>query len=102
ELLGVKSLQINCDVRIGIAAGDVLVGSIGSELMMRYTVMGDAGNLASRLEHANNAYGTRVLVSEPVAAPLGPEFEFREIDRLLVAGQSQPLSAFELMSREGE
>jgi adenylate cyclase len=70
--------------------------------MMSYTVMGDAVNLASRLESANNVYGTRILASESVVASLGSEFESREIDRLLVAGQSRPLFVFEIMGQKDE
>jgi len=102
ELLGVRAVPSDCDVRIGIATGEVLVGSIGSEFMMSYTVMGDAVNLASRLEGANKAYGSHCLVSAPTIAAAGDGLAFREIDRLVVVGQSQPETVFELIGREDE
>ncbi|MBR1195502.1 HAMP domain-containing protein [Bradyrhizobium sp. AUGA SZCCT0240] len=102
ELLGVRTVPSDCDVRIGVATGEVLVGSIGSEFMMSYTVMGDAVNLASRLEGANKAYGSHCLVSAPTIAAAGDGLAFREIDRLVVVGQSQPETVFEIIGREDE
>jgi adenylate cyclase len=102
ELLGVRNMSVDCDIRIGIATGEALVGSIGSDFMMSYTVMGDTVNLASRLEGANKAYGCRCLISEATAALSKDAFELREIDRLTVLGQSQPQIVFEIMGRKGE
>ena len=102
ELLGVRTLPNAFDLRIGIATGEVLVGSIGSELMMSYTVMGDTVNLASRLEGANKEYGGRILVSESTVAGAGAAIEAREIDRVVTLGQSQAQAVFEIMGRKGE
>ena len=102
ELLGVRTIPTECDLRIGIATGDALVGSIGSEFMMSFTVMGDTVNLASRLESANKFYGTRCLVAQATIAAAARAVEAREIDRLVVAGQTRPQIVFEIMGRAGE
>ena len=102
ELLGVRAIPTECDVRIGIATGEALVGSIGSDFMMSFTVIGDTVNLASRLESANKIYGTRCLASEATIAAADSAVEVREIDRVVVVGQTQPQALFEIMGRAGE
>jgi adenylate cyclase len=102
ELLGVRTIPGECDLRIGVATGEALVGSIGSEFMMSYTVMGDTVNLASRLEAANKLYGTHSLIAEETVRKAGDGIDVREIDRLVVVGQSQAQVVFELMGRSGE
>ncbi len=102
ELLGVRQVPNQCDLRIGIATGEVVVGSIGSEFMMSYTVMGDTVNLASRLEAANKVYGSRSLVAKATVVAAGDAVEVREIDLLLLLGQTTPQLVFEIMGRKGE
>ena len=103
ELLGVRGTPMEkCDFRIGVATGDALVGSIGSDIMMSYTVMGDVVNLASRLEGANKMYGIRNLVCEKTVAAAGTAVEVREVDRIVVAGQTRPEVVFEVLGRKGE
>jgi adenylate cyclase len=102
ELLGVRVIPTECDVRIGLATGEALVGSIGSEIMMNYTVMGDTVNLAARLEAANKLYGSRSLIAAATVAKTDDTIQFREIDRLMVVGQTQPQAVFELLGRKDE
>src|SRR6266403_1657313 len=103
ELLGVRGTPMEtCDLRIGLATGEALVGSIGSDVMMSYTLIGDVVNLASRLEGVNKTYGTRNLVSARTIAAAGAALEVREIDRVVVAGHTHSEIIFEILGRKGE
>ncbi len=101
DLLGLRNVPILFDVRVGIATGEVLVGSIGSEVMMSYTVMGETVNLASRLEGANKVYGSRILALASTVAAAGATVETREIDRLALVGQGHSQPIYEIMGRGG-
>jgi adenylate cyclase len=87
-----KPLQI----RIGINSGQMLVGNIGSDVRLNYTVVGDAVNVASRLEAQNKSHGTTILIGETTRRLLSEDFRVRHVDAMTVRGRAEALQVFEL------
>jgi class 3 adenylate cyclase len=102
DLMGLRKNLPEVKIRIGLATGEVVVGNIGSETARNYTVMGDVVNIASRMESANNVYGTRILISEETRRMADRIIQAREIDWIAVKGKSEPVQVHELISIDGE
>jgi len=89
-------------ILVGLSAGPLVVGNMGSEQSMSYTVLGDTVNTASRLKGASKQYGTRSLITEETKELIDETIEVREIDLIRVVGKETPVRVYELLGSKGD
>ncbi len=92
----------NMRMRIGINTGAITTGNMGSAVRMNYTMMGDAVNLAARLESAAKQYGVYTMISHYTYNMIREQFSARQLDKIRVVGKSEPVVIYELLGRKGE
>jgi class 3 adenylate cyclase/nitrite reductase/ring-hydroxylating ferredoxin subunit len=87
---------IDFDIRIGLHLGDAVIGSIGSPGHERLTAIGDAVNVASRVEAANKEAGTRLLITEPLYEAVKDQVEMTDFVRVRLRGTSERITLYEI------
>jgi adenylate cyclase len=102
QILGLRRQLPRIDVRMGLATGEVVVGTIGGPVAKSYTVIGDVVNLASRLEGVNKIYGTSIIAAEETWRLARGAIEGRELDTVIVGGKTEPVRIFEVVAPVGE
>lgn len=89
-------------VRMGINSGPMVVGNMGTETRMNYTMMGDHVNLASRLEGVNKVYRTPILISRDTYELVRGDIAARFVDRVRVVGRKTPVDIYQPICRRGD
>lgn len=102
QITGLRKNTPKFHVRMALATGDTLIGTIGSATTKSFTVIGDTVNIASRLEGVNKVYGTDLIVNEDCYRLAEVDVEAREIDLLTVYGKTEPVRIYELLSPVGQ
>lgn len=95
ELTATEKLHLQ--TRIGINSGPLVAGNIGGEKRMDYTAIGDAVNLAARLEGVNKLYKTNIIISQTTYEQVKEKFICRELDSLMVKGKTKPTCIYEII-----
>ena len=101
HILGLRRNVPDLIVRMGLATGEVVVGTVGAPTAKTFAAIGDTTNLASRLEGVNKVYGTTVIVAEETHRLAQDVIEARELDSVIVVGKSEPVRIFELLGPAG-
>ena len=97
ELAKEKSLPIN--VGIGLNTGEVVVGNMGSDQRFDYSCLGDAVNLAARLEGQSKEYGMTIILGDETSKGLEEEFAIIELDKIAVKGKTEGVTIFTSLGR---
>ncbi len=90
-----KTIGRDLKMRVGINSGQAVVGNMGSHSRFDYTMIGDAVNLAARLEGINKQFGTYLLISQTTREQMENAFPVREISRVAVVGRREPVVVYE-------
>ena len=94
--------RIFAHVRMGLTAGPMVVGNMGSLSRTDYTMMGDTVNLAARFESGQKIYGTRIMVNEAIYEAVADKVEARRLDIIQVVGKEDSVTAYEILDRKGD